>query len=77
MQPIMQAGFLGLSAVLLVIIVWLITRLLKLLEDTSKIISDNTHVISGLNDRYSELTELCGDIRDRLLSRPCIADHTK
>jgi hypothetical protein len=77
MQPIMQAGFLGLSAVLLVIIVWLITRLMKLLEDTGKIISENTHVIAGLNDRYAELTDLCGDIRDKLLSRPCIAEREK
>lgn len=73
LDPLVQHGFLGLSAVLLTLLGWLVHRLIALLETTNGVIHENSQAIRSLDLRLVELVRLTGGIRDRLLSRPCIA----
>lgn len=75
LDPLVQHGFLGLSAVLLGLLIWLVRKVLELLERTNTIIHENTQAIRSLDLRNSELLRVTGDLRDRLLSRPCIIDQ--
>jgi len=75
LSPIMQYGFAGLSAVLLAILVWLIKKLLDLLEKTNQIISDNTKAIRDVDERTIDELKLLRAIHDKLLSRPCMAEQ--
>lgn len=68
-QPVVQYGFLGFSAVLLVVVIWLIRRLLILLEQTSRIIAGNTEAIERLNTRTSETLEVTRSLRDIILTK--------
>ncbi len=54
MQPMVQYGFLGLSAVLLVIIVWLIKQLLEVVTKNNEVITRNTEIISKQNEALTE-----------------------
>ena len=74
LSPIVQYGFAGFSAVLLVILVWLIKKLLDLLEKTNQIISDNTQAIRNVDERTGEELKLLRAVHDKLLSRPCLAE---
>ncbi|MBI5725254.1 MAG: hypothetical protein HZA50_14945 [Planctomycetes bacterium] len=73
MQPIVQYGFLGFSAVLLGIVVWLIRRLLELLDANNRIIAANTDAIRDLTNMTSDLLKLNRSLHDKIISRPCIA----
>ena len=80
-QPIVQWGFAGFAAVLLGLIVWLVRRLLGLLEHTDDVIAANTTAIRALGSRLDAIDERAGesltvqrDVRDRLLSRPCLLE---
>jgi len=72
-QPVVQYGFLGFSAVLIGIIVWLINQLLKLLGQTNQIIAANTDAICDLTAMTSDLLKLTRSLHDKIISRPCIA----
>lgn len=72
-QPIVQYGFLGFSAVLLGVVVWLIQRLLAVLEANNRIIAANTEAIRDLNNMTSDLLKLDRSLHDKIISRPCIA----
>jgi len=74
MQPIVQYGFVGFAAILLVIIIWLISRLLELLRSTAQVIADNTRAINQLTGYTRDLMTLTRSMHDKLLSRPCIAN---
>lgn len=71
--PVVQYGFVGLAPVLLGIIVWLIRRLLGVLEANSRVIVANTEAIIDLTAMTADLLKLNRDVRDKLISRPCIA----
>lgn len=75
LDPVVQHGFLGLSAVLLAVLVWLVQRLIHLLETTHTIIHENTQAIRSLDLRNTQLVRLTDGLRDRLLIRPCIAER--
>jgi hypothetical protein len=77
MNPIIQYGFAGMSAVLIAIIVWLMNRLMKLLEETNQVIINNTNTIRDVGNRTGEELELLRDVHDKLISRPCIAAKEK
>ena len=72
LNPIIQYGFAGMCAVLLAILVWLINKLLGILDKNNQIIAANTEAIkiaSGqANDTYAMLT----DLRDRILQLECV-----
>jgi hypothetical protein len=73
LQPLVQYGFIGLSAVLLGLVVWLINKLLDVLESANVIIAANTKAISDLTTMTSDLMKLNRSLHDKLISRPCIA----
>ena len=72
-QPIVQYGFLGFSAVLLGVVIWLIKKLLGVLEANNQIIAANTEAIRNLTAQTCDLLQLNRSVHDKLLSRPCIA----
>jgi hypothetical protein len=73
LQPIVQYGFLGFSAVLLGVVIWLIRRLLGVLEANNRIIAANTEAIRDLTNMTADLMKLNRSVHDKLISRPCIA----
>jgi len=72
-QPIVQYGFVGFCAVLLGIVVWLIQRLLGVLDANNRIIAGNTEAIRAQAKMTQDLLVLNRSMHDKLLSRPCIA----
>jgi hypothetical protein len=72
-DPILQYGFAGMCAVLLVIIVWLIWNLMKLLEKTNQIINANTQAICQGDLHSIEALKLLRETHDKIIARPCIA----
>ncbi len=73
LQPLVQYGFLGFSAVLLCVVIWLIRRLLGLLEATNQIIASNTEAIRDLRNMTGDLLKLDRSLYEKVISRPCIA----
>jgi len=72
-QPIVQYGFVGFAAVLLGIVVWLIQKLLTVLDANNRIIAANTEAIRDLAGLTSDLLRLNRSLHDKIISRPCIA----
>ena len=77
LQPVIQYGFLGFSVVLLGVVIWLIKRLLAVLEATDRIIAANTEAINDLIALTTDLMALNRSVHDKLLSRPCIAERER
>ena len=73
LQPIVRFGFVGFSAVLLCINVWLMQRLLLVLERNSEVIAHSTAAIRNLSTMTTDLLVLTRRLNDKLISRPCIA----
>ena len=73
LQPIVQYGFLGFSAALLALVVWLIRKLLNVLEANGRIIAANTEAIRDLTNLTCDLMKLSRSLHDKIISRPCIA----
>jgi hypothetical protein len=73
LQPIVQYGFLGFSGVLLGVVIWLITRLLSVLEASNQVVIANTAAIQQLIEMTSDLLKLNRSLHDKIISRPCIA----
>jgi len=74
-QPIVQYGFLGFSAVLLGVVIWLIRKLLDVLAANNRIITANTEAIRDLTATTSDLLNLNRSLHDKIISRPCIAQR--
>ncbi|MCE5327893.1 MAG: hypothetical protein LLG01_15915 [Planctomycetaceae bacterium] len=72
-EPIVQYGFLGFSAVLLALVIWLIQKLLGVLEANNAIITANTEAVRDLAAMTADLLKLNRSLHDKLISRPCIA----
>ena len=70
--PWIQFGFAGFSIVLVGIIVWLIKRLLAILQQTNDIIAANTNAICEVGKMTKVQSELVRTVHDQLLSRPCL-----
>ena len=73
MEPLTQYGFLGFSAVLLGLVIWLIKKLLLVLERNSEVIARNTEAIRDLTSQTCDLLKLNRSLHDKIISRPCIA----
>lgn len=74
-----QLGFAGFSLILIGVIIWLTNQLLKVLRDVNKknenwatIVAGNTQAIVSLNKSADETKELMVEIKNNLLSRPCL-----
>ena len=76
MAPYVQWGFAGFCFVvfssLLGVIVWLIKHLLRILEKTNDVIAGNTNAIRAVHSTADSTRILMSDIRDQLLTRPCL-----
>ncbi|HPD28573.1 MAG TPA: hypothetical protein PLL20_01155 [Phycisphaerae bacterium] len=72
-QPVVQYGFLGFSVVLLGVVIWLIRKLLEVLEANNRIIAANTEAIRELTNMTCDLLKLHRSLHDKIISRPCIA----
>lgn len=72
-QPVIQYGFLGFSAVLLGVVIWLIRKLLTVLDANTRVIQANTDAIRDLTKMTSDLLRLNRSLHDKVISRPCIA----
>jgi F0F1-type ATP synthase membrane subunit b/b' len=70
--PYIQLGFAGFAFLLVFVIVWLIRRLLAILDQTNQIIAGNTAAINRVHDASEDLKALMKDIRDQLFQRPCL-----
>ena len=73
LTPTLQYGFAGFSLILVGIIVWLIKRLLGVLEANNQIIADNTTAIRDIATTTSDEMKLVRSLHDKILARPCIA----
>lgn len=71
--PVIQYGFAGLCLILLGVLVWLIRRLLDLLDKTGRIIQANTDIIGDVSAQTSEVLGEIRAMNNKLLARPCIA----
>ena len=74
-QPVIQYGFLGFSGVLLGVVIWLIKKLLGVLEANSRIIAANTEAIRDLSQMTRDLLKVNRSLHDKIISRPCIAER--
>ena len=72
-QVIVQYGFVGFSAVLLWVVIWLIKKLLVVLERNSEVIARNTDAIRDLTSQTCDQLKLNRSLHDKIISRPCIA----
>ena len=72
-QPLTQYGFAGFAAVLLALVIWLIKKLLGVLERNSEVIAQNTEAIRDLTSMTHDLLKLNRSLHDKIISRPCIA----
>ena len=72
-EPLIQYGFLGFSAVLLGLVIWMIKKLLSVLDANTRVIEANTAAIRDLTRMTSDLLNLNRSLHDKLISRPCIA----
>ena len=70
--PYIQFGFAGFAFLLVLVIVWLIRRLLTILEQTGEIIAGNTTAINRVHESIEDQKTLMRDIRDELFKRPCL-----
>ena len=70
--PVIQYGFAGFCIVLLAINVWLMNKFCLLLKDVTNVLSKNNDLIETLNKTGNEHKNLLINIKDCLLSRPCI-----
>ena len=71
--PLLQYGFAGFSLILVAIIVWLIRRLLAVLDQTNSIIAQNTSAVRDVSRATTEETAIVRQLYDKMLARPCIA----
>ena len=77
LQPLVQYGFLGFSAVLLGVVIWLIKRLLIVISAMNTVVSENTAAMKLLTATVSDLMVLTRSLHDKIISRPCIAHQGK
>ena len=73
LEPVVQYGFLGFSAVLLGIVVWLVQKLLGVLDKTNKVIAANTEAVHTLRDLTRDLIQTNRSLYDKVITRPCVA----
>jgi hypothetical protein len=70
--PYIQLGFAGFAFLLVFVIVWMIRRLLGILDKTNQTIAGNTAAINRVHDATASVNTMVADVRDQLLQRPCL-----
>jgi hypothetical protein len=72
LDPIVQCGFAGMCAILLAIVVWLISQLLKVIRDNNTVIARNNELVSGVIQQLGRQEEQHATIARHLAERPCL-----
>jgi len=70
--PYIQMGFAGFACMLTAIIVWLVRRLIDVINQNNAVISGNTDAIRQLREVNDDQKVLMQEIRDQLFQRPCL-----
>ncbi len=73
MRPLVQYGFVGFAAVLLGFVIWLVHKLIQLLEANGRIIAANTQAVERLTAIMTEVQQRDQRLYEKIISRPCIA----
>ena len=73
-QPYVQAGFAGLSFLLVGVIVWLVRQVLGVLRETHSVIERNTAALDRLHVAISANQHELERLQRLLYARPCLAD---
>ena len=66
-----QLGFAGFSLILLGIVVWLASKLIGVLKDSTTVVSNNTNAILTVTTGVVEAKAIMIEVKDSLQSRPC------
>lgn len=74
-SPIVQWGFAGMCGILLAIIVWLIQKLLNVIDCSNRVIGDHNEIYRESICMMKEMRELQIHIKDDLYRRPCLKDR--
>ena len=78
MAPYVQWGFAGFCfvvfATLTTINVWLMKNYIVVVKENNVVIQGNTTAINSIHITANETRHLMADIRDQLLTRPCLMD---
>lgn len=72
--PFIQYGFAGFSVLLLAVLVWMAKGLFRVLTENNRVIERNTAAIEKMSDGQNAEMALIRDLRDKVLSRRCMAD---
>jgi hypothetical protein len=72
---IIQSGFAGFCAILLIILFWLIRQLISLQRDTNTIIAEGSETNKKVLENITQQTRITQALHDKLISRPCISKH--
>ena len=79
MAPYVQWGFAGFCFVVFVTLttinVWLMKNYITVVKENNVVIAGNTAAITAVHNTADATKVLMGDIRDQLLSRPCMMGH--
>lgn len=73
-NPIVQAGFAGFCAAMLVFIAWLVKQLIGLQHESNQVIGGNTEALNKVVEREDSQITTMIEIKDLLLSRPCLKE---
>jgi len=73
MSPLIQYGFAGFSLILLAVLIWLIRELLSVLKENNRVIAENSQAIKSVDKSTKDTFGIMIEIKDQLLTRPCIA----
>lgn len=71
-NPTVQYGFAGMCAALLGIIVWLIQKLLDVIDKNNNVIAEHTKLLSSFSKTLTDTIDLQVELKDKLNTRPCI-----
>ena len=81
-SPVIQCGFAGMSAVLMLFIFWQSRKLMDLMDKSNKVIAENTAAFRDLVNSLANQAEaqkstlrLMQEINNKLLARPCIGSR--
>ena len=77
MEPVIRHGLLGLCALQLAVGMWLLRLVLAMAKDMTAVVESNTAAVKALAARGLEWSQLAHDLRDRILTRPCMAGRAE
>ena len=80
LSPVIQYGFAGFAAVLLAIVVWLISmliksngRVLEAMQSNTVVIAKNNEIINNQAVTLDKVEIAVWTLHNKIISRPCIA----